>query len=100
MVSPDPSSDRISPSLIRVGFSKASQGYSFEPLFGECERSSLARKVRVWPRPVLGLIVFFLLIIILLKTGSVPWIYFKYLAWQPPERKSDLFVSASDWPKS
>ena len=39
------------------------------------------------------------MIIILLKTGSVPWIYFKYLAWQPPERKSDLFVSASDWPK-
>ena len=38
------------------------------------------------------------MIIILLKTGSVPWIYFKYLAWQPPERKSDLFVSASDWP--
>ena len=31
--------------------------------------------------------------------GSVPWIYFKYLAWQPPERESGLYVSASDWLK-
>ena len=32
--------------------------------------------------------------------GSAPVDYFKYLAWQPPEGESVLYVSASDWPKS
>ena len=47
---------------------------------------------------------YFPLIIILLKTGSAPVDYLKYLAWQQPERERglscDLFVSASDWLKS
>ena len=55
----------FSSSVSELGFSKDSQGYSFEPFFGECELSSMARIERVWSRPVLRPSCIFPLILIL-----------------------------------
>ena len=64
----------MSPSAARVGFLKTSQRDCFKPCLGECELAHGRWDVRVWPRSVLGLDIFFI-IKILLKTGSAPvWI--------------------------
>ena len=61
----------MSPSAARVGFLKTSQRDCFKPCLGECEFSSWTMDVRVWPRSVSGLEIFFISKI-LLKTGSAP----------------------------
>ena len=64
----------MSPSAARVGFLKTSQRDCFKPCLGECELAHGRWDVRVWPRSVSGLDIFFI-IKILLKTGSAPvWI--------------------------
>ena len=80
----------FSPSLVRVGFSKASQGYSFEPFFWECELSSMALSKGSDIDWFCGLVLF-------CNPSSKQvlsrGLKFKYLAWQPPGKGKVLKTS-------